>query len=499
MRTFDLFIHGQWTKAEGERTYLNINPATEEPWSETAAASSADVNRAVQSAKNAFLDPSWADLSAEDRAQILDRIADAIFDRQDELIEAEIKDNGSTMRKVSTADIPFSGQTFSHFAQLLRETPREETYDEDVPVPSQNLVVKEPYGVCALIVPWNFPLAACAMKVAPALAAGNTMVLKPSPFTPTTALLLADICHQAGLPPGVLNTISGPENELGEQLVKHPDVRKIAFTGSTLVGQRIMSDAAAHVKALTLELGGKSPFLVLEDADLELAAQGALFANFFNHGQVCTSGTRVIVPASHHDAFIEKLVSHVKRICVGDPMNDSTTMGPLVNQSQYDKVMRYIALGKEEGATCVAGGVRPADRSKGYFVEPTIFSNVSPSMKIAQDEIFGPVMSVIPVESEEEAIQLANDTDYGLAGAVWSKDKERALNVARQIDSGTVWINDYHLLNVRFPFGGMKASGFGRELGPWGLDEFCQLKHIHVGESSSAEEKFYFEMLLEDV
>jgi aldehyde dehydrogenase (NAD+) len=498
MKEYNLFIHGEWTKAENGRTAPNINPATEEAWSNTAAASAADANRAVASAKEAFTSGPWRTMDVEQRAQILDNIADAIFDRQDELIDAEIADNGNTMRKVSTADIPFSGQTFSHYAQILRETQLQEEFTEEVPVPSRNLVVREPYGVCALIVPWNFPLAACAMKVAPALACGNSMVLKPSPFTPTTALLLAEICHQAGLPPGVLNTISAPENEIGEILVKHPDVTKVAFTGSTLVGKQIMADAAADVKAITLELGGKSPFIILDDADLDLTAQGALFANFFNHGQVCTSGTRVLVPREIHDEFVEKVVTHSKRIKVGDPMDPDTTMGPLVNKSQYDKIMRYIALGKEEGANCVAGGKAPDGFDKGYYVEPTIFANVTNSMKIAQDEIFGPVMSIIPVDNEEEAISIANDTAYGLAGAVWSQDNDRALSVARKIETGTIWINDYHLLNVRFPFGGMKASGFGRELGPWGLDEFCQPKHIHIGDSSSAEEKFYFEMLLED-
>jgi len=360
-------------------------------------------------------------------------------------------------------------------------------------------MVDEPYGVCAGIVPWNFPLAAAAWKVAPALAAGNAMVLKPSPFTPVSALKLAEIAVEAGLPPGLLNVVTAPEDSLGAAIADHPSVSKVSFTGSTNVGRTIMRRAAEQMKSVTLELGGKSPNIILDDADLEVAAHGALFGTFFHGGQVCTSGTRVLVPAHLYDEFLEIMVEGAKKIIFGDPTHEDTTMGPIATKAQYQKTREYVALGRQEGGRCIFGGERPPGAEVGYYHQPTIFRDVHNDMKVAREEVFGPVVCVIPYSGgDEDALRIANDTMYGLASAVWSRDTDRAIQVARRIQAGTVWINDYHLLKVRFPFGGYKASGFGRELGPWGLKEYTQVKHIHVGEPGSLEDKFYFAMLLGD-
>jgi aldehyde dehydrogenase (NAD+) len=498
MREFGLFIDGAFRAPRDGHYADTLNPATGEPWARVACASVADVGDAVVAATRAHRAGVWRSLPREERAAVLERIAAGIFESQADLAAAEVQDGGGTIRKANTADVPATAQTFMHFAALLRSSPEEEEHEEFVPVPSKNILRREPMGVCACIVPFNFPLAAASWKVAPALAAGNTIVLKPSPYTPVTALMLADICTKAGVPPGVLNVITGPGAEIGEALVAHPDVAKVAFTGSTVVGQRVMETAARGVKSVTLELGGKSPNIVLEDANLDGAVPGALFGTFFHQGQVCESGTRLLVHQSIHDQFLERMVAEMRRLVPGDTLDPATTLGALISESQRARTEEYVAAGKAEGARVVTGGKRPAGFERGYWYEPTIFADADNGMRIAREEIFGPVVSVIPFRDDAEAIAIANDTMYGLGAAVWSRDRERALGMARQIDAGTVWINDYHLLNVRFPFGGYKQSGFGRELGAWGLAEYQQVKHIHVGEPTGAAEKFYFGMLLAD-
>ncbi|RMD84113.1 MAG: aldehyde dehydrogenase, partial [Candidatus Dadabacteria bacterium] len=437
----------------------------------------------------------WRNKPKEERAEILNKICNRIFERQDELARAEALDGGGTLRKATGADIPGGAQTFMQFARFLLEQQEEEEYDEQVPVPSRNIVRHEPVGVCAGIIPWNFPFIMASWKIAPALAAGNTVVIKPASNTPVTALMLAEICSEAGVPDGVVNVVSGPGGMVGEALAAHPDIRKVAFTGSTEVGRRIMQLASGTIKKVTLELGGKSPNIILEDADLDAAVMGALFGTFFHQGQICESGTRVLVPESIYDEFIDRMVAGCERITIGDPLDPNTTMGPLVSKAQYETVSNYVEIGKKEGAKCVAGGGRPDGFDRGYYYAPTIFRDVDNKMRIAQEEIFGPVVAVIPYRTEEEAVRIANDSMYGLGGGVWSKDVERALNIARQIETGTVWINDYHLINLRFPFGGYKQSGLGRELGPWGLHEYQEIKHIHVGQPAPASEKIYMMML----
>jgi aldehyde dehydrogenase (NAD+) len=497
MKDVGLFIDGEWRAASGGARFQSINPATEEPWAEVAAAAPEDVDRAVVAARRAFDAGVWRTRPREARAEVLARIAALILERSDELALAEVTDGGGTLRKANMADIPATAQTFQYYADLLLSTPDEEEHSEDVPVASRNLVRREPIGVCACITPFNFPLAAASWKIAPALAAGNSVVIKPSPYTPVTTLLLGELCHQAGVPAGVLNVVAGPGADVGERLVTHPAVGKIAFTGSTAVGRRIMELAAPAVRRLTLELGGKSPNIVLDDANLEGAVRGALFGTFFHGGQVCESGTRLLLHERIHDEFVERMLQAAREIRVGDPMDPSSTMGPLISARQLDQVRHFVAEGRRAGATLVFGGKRPADLPRGYYHEPTIFVGVDNDMAIARDEIFGPVLSVLKFGSDEEALRLANATLYGLGAAVWSRDLDRARAMAERIDAGTVWINDYHLINVRFPFGGYKQSGFGRELGPAGLAEFQQLKHIHLGQPSGPEEKPYLSLIFE--
>lgn len=499
MRHFDLFIDGAFRPAADGRTVEGIDPATEAPWATFAAAGRADVDAALDAARRAFDEGPWPQMSRGERADILEAIGVAISERQDELIEAEVCDGGGTIRKATIADIPAAAMTFQHFATLLREHAGDEEHTEDTPVPSRNLIVREPFGVVSAIVPWNFPLAGASWKVAPALAAGNTLVLKPSPQTPATALLLAEICHQAGVPAGAFSVVSAPEDNLGERLVTHPHVDKVAFTGSTRVGQHIMRLAADRVTPVTLELGGKSPNIILDDADLDCAARGALFGTFFHNGQICTSGTRVLVPRAHYGAFVERMVEGARKLRIGPPSDFDSDMGPLVSARHWKNVDGYVRIALEEGARCVTGGGRPEGLDVGYYYQPTIFADVRNDMRIAREEVFGPVVCVIPYDGgDDAAVRIANETEFGLAAAVWSKDTERALKVARRVKAGTVWVNDYHLLSPRFPFGGYKRSGIGRELGTYGFDDYCQIKHIHVGEPSSAEEKSYFGLLLGD-
>ncbi|MFQ5478951.1 MAG: aldehyde dehydrogenase family protein [Candidatus Binatia bacterium] len=492
MKEFGLWIDGEYRPAKSGETTQSINPATEEPWAVVAKAGEEDVNDAVAAAKRAHVAGVWRGKPNEEKAEILQNIATSLFAKQEELAAAEAQDGGGTIRKAGMADVPGTAQTFMTFSQLCREQQVEEEFEEQVPVPSRNIVRKEPIGVCAGIIPWNFPMLMAAWKIAPALAAGNTVVIKPASVTPVTALMLAEVCKEAGVPDGVVNVITGPGGVVGEALATHPDIGKVAFTGSTEVGRRIMQLASGTIKKVTLELGGKSPNIILDDADMDTAAVGACYGTFFHQGQICESGTRVLVSKKSHDDFVDKMIAAAGRITVGDPMDMTSCMGPLVSATQRNTVERYVGLGREAGANCLIGGERP-DFEKGYYYKPTIFTDVSNDMRIAQEEIFGPVVSVLTYEDENEAVAIANDSMYGLGGAIWSSDTDRALALARELETGTVWINDYHMINVRFPFGGYKQSGVGRELGRWGLAEYQETKHIHVGENTP--DKVYFGLL----
>ena len=469
-----LFIGGQWVDAVAANTFATVNPATEEPITQVAEGRAEDIDRAVKAARQAFEGP-WAGVSAADRGRLLWKMADLIESRLAEIAEVETLDSGKTITESSRVDVPMAADCFRYFAGWATKIE-----GETIPVraPCFGYTLREPLGVVGQIIPWNFPILLAAWKVAPALAAGNTIVLKPAEQTPLTALRLAGIAEEAGLPPGVLNVVTGFGPTAGAALVDHPGVDKIAFTGSTTVGQEIMRRASGSLKRLTLELGGKSPNIVFADADLDLAVRGASNGIFYNKGEVCTAGSRLFVEESLHDALLDRLSAFTAKLQQGDPLDPKTRLGPQVSEGQMNRVLSYVDKGKGEGARLVAGGSRAP--GKGYFVRPTIFDDVQNGMTIAREEIFGPVLSVLRFRDLDEVVRAANDTPYGLAAAVWTKDIKKAHRVARLLKSGTVWINTYGLYDSAMPFGGYKMSGFGRELGRHGLLEYTQTKSVWV-------------------
>jgi aldehyde dehydrogenase (NAD+) len=497
-----LYIDGQWTDASSG-AYMPVNePALGESMAYVARGGAADVDRAVAAARAAFDKGPWPHTPPQERARILHVIADAVEERTAEFAEAEARNLGAPLRKTMFVDVPWAVEHLRAFAELARRSPYEPLPWIDVPSVSWNFVWREPIGVCGQIIPWNYPLLMAAWKIAPALAAGNTIVLKPASYTPLTALMLVETIHATGLlPRGVINLVTGPGGEVGEAIASHPGVDKIAFTGSTEVGRRIMQLASASIKRVTLELGGKSPSLVLPDADLDLATDGVLFGVFFNGGQSCEAGTRCLVPEHLHDELLERLVARARGLRLGDPLDLETDVGPLVSEAQRRTVEEYIAVGKGEGAQLALGGGRPDVSALEHapFVEPTIFTRVRNDMRLAQEEIFGPVLAVIPYTNVGEAIELANASAYGLGAAVWSRDIQAAVEVAKRIRSGTVWINDYHLINPLAPFGGYKQSGVGREHGAHGLLEYTEAKHIHVDLKQKREGRLWWDALLPPV
>jgi aldehyde dehydrogenase (NAD+) len=499
MERYQLFIGGRFCDAVDGETRFTYNPATEEPIAMVPVAKKEDAKRAIESARKAFDSGVWSNLSVRERAKVLYKVIERLKEKEQELATLEAMDAGATIRKTSMMDIPVG---IEHFRLLVELAERIPTYEPlpwiDFPYVSWNFVNREPIGVCAGIIPWNFPFMMTVWKVAPALVMGNTVVLKPASDTPLTALEFAKCAAEAGLPEGVLNVVIGSGAEVGHELCTNPMVDKVALTGSTETGKTVMKLCADTIKKVTLELGGKSPTIILEDADLDVAVDGALFGTFFHAGQVCESGTRCFVPSSIFDKFMERMLERVKHIKIGDPLDYDTTMGPVVSLAQYKTVTRYIDLGRQEGARLLCGGKRPDGFEKGYFVEPTIFDNVSNNMRIAQEEIFGPVLAVIRYDDVDEAVRMANDSIYGLGGAVFSRDIPKAIEIAKRIRTGTVWINDYHLINALAPFGGYKQSGVGRELGPHGLLEYTQVKHIHVDLVMDRSKKFWYDYIFND-
>jgi acyl-CoA reductase-like NAD-dependent aldehyde dehydrogenase len=499
MEKYQLYIDGRFVDGESGKCRPTINPATEEPIASVPVASRGDARRAIEAARRSFDSGAWSGMEVRERAKILMKIADALGERQDQLARIEAADAGATIRKTSMMDIPIG---IDHFRTLVELGERLPTYEPlpwiDVPAVSWNFVQREPIGVCAGIIPWNFPFMMAVWKLAPALVMGNTVVLKPASDTPLTALELAKAAAECGLPPGVLNVVIGSGPEVGEELCANPMVDKVAFTGSTETGRRVMKLAADTVKKVTLELGGKSPTIICDDADLSVAVDGALFGTFFHAGQVCESGTRCFVPSSIYDGFMERIRERVTHIRLGDTADYETTMGPVVSEAQMRRVLGYIEKGRSEGARLVCGGGRPDHMKKGWFVQPTIFEEVANDAAIAREEIFGPVLAVIRYDTLEEAITMANDSIYGLGGAVFSRDIPKAISIAKRIRTGTVWINDHHLLNARAPFGGYKQSGTGRELGTHGLLEYTQIKHIHVDLALERSKKFWYDYILND-
>ena len=499
MEKYSMFIDGKFVDAETGETRPTYNPATEDAIALVPVGTRNDAKKAVDAARRSFDSGVWGRMKVKERACRLMEVVEKLSERTTEIATIESMDSGATFRKASLMDLPFS---IEHFRTLVELGERISCYEPlpwiDLPYTSWNFVHREPIGVCAGIIPWNFPLLMAVWKTAPALIMGNSLVLKPASDTPLSALELAKIIAECDIPPGVFNLVTGPGSVIGEELCTNPKVDKVALTGSTETGRQVMKLAADTIKKVTLELGGKSPTIILEDADLNLAVDGALFGTFFHVGQVCESGTRCFVHESIYDEFMERVKERVTHIKVGDPMDPETTMGPVISKAQHQTVLRYIETGKKEGAKCSIGGKQPGHLSKGYYVEPTIFEGVRNDMAIAREEIFGPVLSVIKYRSTEEAITMANDSIYGLGGAVFSRDIPWAIEVAKQIRTGTVWINDYHLLNPLAPFGGFKQSGVGRELGPQGLLEFTQIKHIHVDLNIDRSKKFWYDYLFND-
>ena len=492
VRRYAMLIDGDWVDTE-DRFEIR-SPATEEVVASVAKGGREHADRAVAAAKAAHADGRWRRTPPQERAAVLDAIADRLTPRAGDLAVLEALENGAPVRQAGAFQIGFSIAHLRYFADLARSYAFERPGPLlRVPTLASGIVRREPVGVCAAIVPWNFPLLLAMWKIGPALAAGNTIVVKPDEHTPLTLLEFAKITQECGLPPGVLNVVPGEGSVVGARLASHPDVRKIAFTGSTAVGREIMRMAAGNVKRLTLELGGKGPNIILDDADLDLAADGTLFGCLMNQGQACESGTRIIVAAAVHDKFVERLIERIKTISIGDPLDPATDFGPVISAEARTRILRYIEAGQAEGATLAYGGGRPPGPlfEHGFWVEPTIFTDVRNDMTIAREEIFGPVLAVIRAESTDQAVRVANDTEYGLSAGVWSTDNQRALEVAAQLESGTVWVNDWHMVSAAYPFGGYKQSGLGRELGPHALDEYTEEKFIHVDLSGRLDRRAY--------
>jgi len=471
-----LFIGGEWEDAASGETFEVIDPARAEVLTEVAEAGVEDVDRAVRAARDAFEGGEWREMSPRARGRLLWKLAERLEERKDEIARVETLNNGKPLFE-SGIDVAMTIQTFEYYAGW---TTKIEGETIPVSVPFQfNYTLREPIGVVGAIVPWNFPLNIASWKVAPALAAGCTVVLKPATETPLTALLLADVAAEVGLPPGVLNVVPGRGSTAGEAVVAHPGVDKIAFTGSTEVGQRIATVAARTVKRVSLELGGKSPNIVFADAELPIAAKGALAGIFYGKGEVCAAGSRLLVESSAHEQLVGMVAEGADRMKVGDPFEKGTRIGAIVSERQMESVLGYIEKGVEEGARVVAGGGR-ADIGPGYFVRPTVFDDVTSEMTIAREEIFGPVLATLTFEDVDDAIEQANDTMYGLAAAVWTSDVKKAHYVASRLKAGTVWINTYNLYDPASPFGGYKQSGYGRDLGGQALDQYTQLKSVWV-------------------
>ncbi|MFO0837998.1 MAG: aldehyde dehydrogenase family protein [Phycisphaerae bacterium] len=471
-----LLINGEWQDAASGKTFETINPATEEVITRVAEGDSIDIDRAVAAARRAFDDGPWTKMSASERGRLIYKLADLIEANRKELAALETLDNGKPLGESTKADLPLTVACYRYFAGWA-----DKVQGKTIPVngPYFCYTRHEPVGVAAQIIPWNFPLLMQAWKLGPALAAGCTVVLKPAEQTPLTALRVGELLMEAGFPPGVVNIVPGFGPTAGQAAARHMDVDKVAFTGSTEVGHLVMKYAAeSNLKRVTLELGGKSPNIVFADTDVDAAVEGAYFGLFFNQGQCCVAGSRLFVEERIHDEFAAKIVEKARGKRVGDPFARETAQGPQVDKEQFQKVMGFIDAGRKEGANLAHGGNRVGQ--KGYFIEPTVFTNVKDEMKIAREEIFGPVMSIIKFKDIDEVVQRANRTMYGLAAAVWTRDISKAHAIANRVRAGTVWVNCYDVFDAAAPFGGFKQSGIGRELGEYGLANYTEVKTVTV-------------------
>lgn len=473
-----LFIGNELCDAADGGTFATTNPATGELIADVASAQAADIDRAVTAAKTAANSKAWRDMNPHKRSRLLWKLADAIQAAGDELGALETADNGKPYFESRKVDVPSVVENFRYFAGMA-----DKIQGGTIPVggPFFNYTLREPVGVVGCITPWNFPLSMATWKIAPALACGNTVILKPAEQTPLTAIRLAELAAEVGFPEGVFNVVPGFGETAGSALVRHPGVDAISFTGSTEVGRIVMREAAETLKKVSLELGGKSPNIVLADADVKAAVRGATTGIFYGKGEVCAAGSRVIVERPIYDEFVEAFAARADKMTVGDPMDENTRLGAIVSEEQLERVMGYVEAGKDEGARLVTGGERTDVNGKGNFVTATVFADVDAGMKIAQEEIFGPVAAVIPVDDMEHAIATANDTIYGLAAGVWTRDIGKAHRIAREVQAGTVWVNTYNQYDSASPFGGYKQSGFGRDLGhEAALEKYTQVKSVWV-------------------
>jgi aldehyde dehydrogenase (NAD+) len=468
-----LFVNGKFADSATGKSFNVVNPATEQPVDQVAEGDARDVDAAVAGARKA-LEGKWASMGPGDRARLMLKAADLMESKLDEFVQLETSNTGKTLIE-SKIELSLSLEVLRYYAGWATKATGET-------IPSRPnaflFTLREPVGVVGAITPWNFPLLLSMWKYGPALATGCAVVHKPATLTPLTALKFAEVVAAAGFPEGVFNVVPGPGGSVGTALVTHPGVDKIAFTGDTSTGKQIMKLCADGLKKVSLELGGKSPNIVFADADLDAASRGALNAIFYNKGEVCAAGSRLFVEEPAKEELLARVAERAKKTTVGNPLDKNTRMGPVISKGQLDKVMEYVEAGKKDGAKLVAGGDRPANLQKGFFVNPTIFSDVKNSMRIAREEIFGPVLSVLSFKDQADAVSQANDSLYGLAAAVWTKDVKKAHQVARAVKAGTVWINTYNLYDVALPFGGYKQSGFGRELGREALDQYTLTKSV---------------------
>lgn len=475
LKKYNPFINGKEVKPSGGKYFIRENPATEKELAKIAEGNEKDVDRAVNAARKAFKE--WSNTTPSERSKILLKIADILGKNQKRLALLNTLETGKTIRESSTVELGGSIRTLEYYSgahtQLNGET---------IPISKDQLsmTIKEPVGVVAHIIPWNFPLLLSFWKIAPALAAGCTIVLKPAELTSCTIIEIAKLCSKEGLPDGVLNIVPGKGEVAGSVLVRHPDINKVAFTGSTSVGKQVMQDASKSVRNVSLELGGKAPCIIFEDADLQNAVEACLRGGFFNQGENCTAVTKLMLHKKIYKKFLDLYVARAKKIIVGDPTDQDTEMGAVISKEHYEAVLSYIDKGRSEGAKITAGGNSPRKFKKGYYINPTILENVNPKATVACEEIFGPVVAVIPFREEDEAVEIANGTKYGLAGGVWTKNINRAIRVAKSIKAGYLWVNTYGGIIPQTPYGGFKQSGIGKELGKEGIENYLETKTINI-------------------
>ena len=470
------FINGEYIPSLSGKVKENINPATEEVISVISQGGKEEVDAAVAAAKKALKGP-WKKFTLDQRIAVIRKIGDIILERKDELAQLESLDTGKPIWLSTAVDISRSAFNFHFFADYLRSVGTEAFETDDVAI---NYSVRRPVGVVGIISPWNLPLLLMTWKLAPALAAGNTVVVKPASLTPTTATLIGEICKEAGVPDGVVNIVNGSGGVVGTALTEHKDVDALTFTGETVTGQTIMTAAAKTLKKLSYELGGKNPNIIFADSDLDEVIETTLKSSFINQGEVCLCGSRIYVERSAYDEFIQKFVAKTKELVVGDPFDPKTKVGALISKEHYERVLSYVELAKEEGGEVITGGVRPEGLEKGYYLEPTIITGLDRSCRVVKEEIFGPVVTVIPFDTEEDVLDQVNDTDYGLSASIWTNDLRRAHRVAREVEAGIIWVNTWFLRDLRTPFGGMKSSGIGREGGMHSFEFYSELSNICI-------------------